>query len=156
MARRAGTVSSFLAVIVAGCAQQGTATPPTPMRIGVYRFTERPSQLKQTIQGRLLVTHDSVVVEAEPGPCRYDTQSSAAGPIVYQCADITLSFDRRDPVGRATYRAVTTVIEHHTVCAKYATDSAGRQVCVQQQTETNERQVPVMGTLHLETIAHPN
>ena len=151
------TSAPFLVVAaLAGCPQHGASAPGPPSRIGVYRFTERSPQLRQPLSGRLFVTHDSVAVEAEPGPCRYDTRSTSSGPIVYQCADVTLSFDRRDPIRNSTYRTTTTVMEHRTTCARYTTDSSGRQVCAQQQTETNERQVPVTGTLHLEIIAHPN
>jgi hypothetical protein len=151
------TIAALLITFaLAACAQHGTSVPGPPSRIGVYRFTEHPAQLRTPIQGRLFITHDSVVVEAEPGPCRYDVHSASSGPIVYQCADVTLSFDRLDPVGKSTYRTTTTVMDRRTTCARYATDSSGRQVCVQQQTETNERQVPVTGTLHLEIVAHPN
>jgi len=146
----------FLAVLIApACAQHGAGAPAPPVRIGVYRFTERPNGVNTTIQGRVLVTHDSVVVEAEPGPCRYDQQTTASGPIVYRCADVTIAFDRFDPVGRATYRMTKTVTDRKTTCVRYTTDSAGKQICAQQQTETTERDVPVTGTLHLDTIAHP-
>ena len=146
-----------LLAAAAACGKSGgPATPPTP-RIGVFRFTERPAQTGQTIDGRVLVTHDSVVVDATPGPCRYDTQAShATGPIVYQCAEVTLSFDRYDPIGRASYRTTTMVTEHHTVCVRYTTDSSGRQTCAQTETQTTERVVPVSGTLHMETVARPD
>ena len=145
----------LVVLTLAACGQHGSGAPAPPVRIGVYRFTERPNGLNTNIEGRVLVTHDSVVVEAEPGPCRYDTQTTADGPIVYRCADVTISFDRFDPVGHATYRTSKTVMDRKTVCIRYTTDSKGNQVCAQQQTETTERQVPVTGTLHLDTIAHP-
>jgi len=146
-----------VAATAAACAKSGApATVPTP-RVGVFRFTERPAQISQTIEGRILVTNDSVVVDATPGPCRYDNQAShATGPIVYQCADVTLSFDRFDPVGHAMYRTSTTVTERHTVCVRYTTDASGHQVCAQTETQTNDRQVPVTGTLHMETVARPD
>lgn len=146
----------LVALALAACAQHGSGAPAPPVRIGVYRFTERPTGVNTTIQGRVLVTHDSVVVEAEPGPCHYDSRASTAGgPIVYQCADVSISFDRFDPVGRATYRTTKTVMDRKTTCVRYTTDAKGNQVCAQQQTETTEREVPVIGTLHLDTIAHP-
>jgi hypothetical protein len=129
--------------------------PPPPVRSGVYRFTERPNGVNTTIQRRVLVTHDSFVVEAEPRPCRYDLHTTADGPILDQCADVSIAFDRFDPVGRATYRTTETVTDRKTTCVRYTTDSSGKQVCGQQQTETTQRDVPVAGTLHLETIAHP-
>jgi len=143
------------ALALAGCAHHGSSAPAPPVRIGVYRFTERPNGVNTPIQGRVLVTHDSVVVEAEPGPCRYDPHTSAGGPIMYQCADVSIAFDRFDPVGRATYRMTKTVRDRKTTCIRYTTDSGGKQVCAQQQTETTEHDVPVTGTLHLEAIAHP-
>ena len=146
----------LIAAALAACAQHADPAPGPPSRIGVYRFAEHPSQLKGPIQGRLFITHDSVAVEAEPGPCRYDVQSNAGGPIVYQCSDVTLSFDRRDPVNGATYRTTTTVMQKKTTCVRYTTDSGGRQTCAQSQTETTEKTVPVTGRLHLEIVAHPN
>ena len=145
----------IVALALAACTQHGSGAPAPPVRIGVYRFTERPNGVNTTIEGRVLVTHDSVVVEAEPGPCRYDPHSTAGGPIVYQCADVSISFDRFDPVGRATYRTTKTVTERKTTCVRYTTDSSGKQVCAQQQTETVQHDVPVTGTLHMDTIAHP-
>ena len=143
------------AFALAACAQTGSSAPAPPVRVGVYRFTERPAGVNTTIQGRVVVTHDSVVVEAEPGPCRYDTHSAADGPIQYQCGEVLLAFNRFNPVGDARYRTSKTVYDRKTTCVRYTTDSKGNQVCAQQQTETVEREVPVMGTLHLETIAHP-
>jgi hypothetical protein len=46
-------------------------------------------------------------------------------------------------------------MDRKTTCIRYTTDAKGNQVCAQQQTETTEREVPVIGTLHLDTIAHP-
>jgi hypothetical protein len=141
----------------AACTKSGAPeTPPTP-RVGVFRFTERPAQTSLTIEGSVFVTHDSVVVDATPGPCRYDSQlSHATGPIVYRCADVTFWFDRYDPVGRATYHTSTLVTEHHTVCVRYTADASGHQVCAQSETQTSERQVSVNGTLHMETVSRPD
>lgn len=157
--KNARAILVLIASAAAGsaCAKSGApATPPAP-RVGVFHFAERPAQLLETIEGRIFVTTDSVVVDATPGPCRYDNQAShGSGPIVYQCADITLSFDRLNPSGRATYRTTTSVLERHSVCVRYTTDSAGHQVCAQTETQTTERKVPVTGTLHMERVAQPD
>ena len=153
------TVAWFLIVTAGvGCAQHGTpsSAPAPPPRVGIYRFTERSSQLQHTLEGRLIVTRDSVLLSADPGPCRYVQETDANGPIVYQCADVTYFFDRFDPVGRATYRAMTTVVDHTMTCTRSTTDASGRQTCTARTPESNERQVPVIGTLHLEAIAKPD
>ena len=144
-----------LVATAAACAKSGSPEPAP--RVGLFRFSERPAQTSLTIEGRIFVTHDSVVVDETPGPCRYDISGSrATGPIVYQCADVTLSFDRYDPVGRATYHTSTTVAEHHTVCVRYTADASGHQVCAQTETQTSERRVAVNGTLHMETVSRPD
>ncbi|HEY2162480.1 MAG TPA: hypothetical protein VGH04_00740, partial [Gemmatimonadaceae bacterium] len=73
------------------------------------------------------MTHDTVVVEWDSGPCLYDSNSSARSTVIYHCGETTVVFDRSDPVGRARYSVTTTVLDRQTTCAMYATDSSGRQ-----------------------------
>jgi hypothetical protein len=152
------TLSSLLiAAVLAACGQPASSAPAPPTtRVGIFRFTERPPQSKAAFQGRVGVTHDTVVVEWDSGPCLYDSRSSARNLFIYHCGETTVSFERSDPVGRASYSVTTTVLDRQTTCAIYTTDSSGRQVCTRQKTETVERQVPVNGILHLEPEAKPD
>jgi hypothetical protein len=155
---KAGASLTF-AVAAAGCAHPAPPTSelaPPPARIGIYRFEERPSQVDEPLRGRIVVTHDSVWVDAEPGPCNYDPSSGRGSVITYRCADVTYSFDRNDPINKSRYSKLAIVVEHKKNCARYAVDSQGRQTCVQQQVDAVEHQVQVTGSLHLIAIAKPD
>ncbi len=125
-------------------------------RIGVYRFEEHSEQIKNPIRGRVAMTHDSVYVDADAGPCTYDPASQTSVRIIYHCNDVTFLFDRDDPLNRSTYSTTGTVIEHQTNCARYKTDTQGRQTCIQQQTDNIEHQIAVNGKLHFIAIAKPD
>jgi hypothetical protein len=154
LVRRTRTHALFLAAIVAACAHHTENTSANPLaRIGVYRFSEHPQQMQGALEGRVVVTHDSVYMEADPGPCNYDARASANGPIVYKCSDVTYEFDRYDPLNRSRYRTSTTVQERQKNCARYGVDSQGRQTCLQMQTDVVDHKVPVSGTLHFTAIA---
>jgi hypothetical protein len=150
-------LSLLVPVGLAACAHHGASAPAPPaLRVGIYRFTERPPQSKQSFQGRVGVTNDTVVVESDAGPCVYEPRSAGRDVVMYHCGEITVSFKRTDPVATASYSVTTTVSDRQTTCAQSATDTTGRTRCVRQQTETIERQVPVDGKLHLELVAKPD
>ncbi len=140
---------------LAACAHRGAPDPaPQTSRVGIYRFTEHPPQSKQPFQGRVGVTNDTVVVETESGPCLYDPHSPAGTTVIYHCGDITVSFNRTNPVLTARYTVNTTVTDQQATCARRTSDS--RQTCIQQRNDPIERQVPVTGTLHLELVIKPD
>ena len=144
---------------LAACGKKGATAPrPLPMLDGVYRFSERPAQLQDAIEGTVTVISDTVIVDAQPGPCRYDQQQSWGRnhPYVYQCAEITLSFDRYSPVQKASYHTTTTIFERRTVCVRYETNSAGQRVCVQQETQSVPRKISVYGSLHMTRVQNPD
>jgi len=144
---------------IAACGKKGATAPkPLPMLDGVYHFSERPPQLQDAIEGTLTVISDTVIVEAQPGPCSYDREQSWGRnhPYVYRCAEITLSFDRYNPVQKASYRTTTTIFERRTVCVRYETNSSGQRVCVQQETQSVPRQISVSGSLHMTRVQNPD
>src|SRR6478736_25593 len=102
--RRTVTV---LAVALRACqSAPGDTKPPLEQRLGVFRFTEHITAVgTETIdlEGHFVVWGDTVTVEARPGPCRLDTRVSTPNPFTYDCGGVTISFDRRDPIGRAMY-----------------------------------------------------
>ena len=144
---------------IAACGKKGATAPkPLPMLDGVYRFSERPPQLQDAIEGTLTVISDTVIVDAQPGPCSYDREQSWGRnrPYVYRCAEITLSFDRFNPVQKASYRTTTTIFERRTVCVRYETNSSGQRVCVQQETQSVPRQISGTGSLHMTRVQNPD
>jgi hypothetical protein len=62
---------------------------------------------------------------------------------------VQISFDRRDPIGRAMYSVVMTVTGTRQVCIRYATDASGRRYCAEQRTEATQRQVTQTGRLRV-------
>lgn len=159
MMRFGTTLVMFAALCATTACGKGGATAPRPLPImdGVYEFTERPAQLDQAIQGTVTVLRDTVLVDAQPGPCRYDEQASWGKnhPFTYRCANVILTFGRYNPISGASYRTTTTVNDHRTVCVQYATNASGQRVCVQQQTQTIPRQVTVSGSLHPNRVVNP-
>ena len=148
MNRRIGMTFCLLA---AACKSNASATPePEPVILdGIYRFSERPAQLPQSIEGTMTVLRDTIWVDAQPGPCRYDDKTSWGNKsIVYRCADMTLSIERLNPIRNAAFSATTTIEERKTVCTQYSTNSAGQRVCVQRDTQIVPRRVTVNGMLH--------
>jgi hypothetical protein len=148
-----------IAAVVVGAAACHTAPvdtrPPLDSRLGVFRFTEHVTagggsgDESVDIEGQLVVFGDTVSVEARPGPCRMDTRIIYPNPITYDCGGVTLSFDRRDPVGRAQYSVSLGTTQKRQVCAAYAIDNAGRRYCSQYRTETTAATVKRSGYLRL-------
>ena len=159
MTRTCLAVVMFASAFGAGaCAKRGATAPaPLPIVEGVYQFAERPSQLDEPIEGTFTIAGDTLLLDARPGPCRYDEQASWGKnhPFTYHCADVTLTFDRYSPLSRSNYRTTTTVYDRRTVCVQYATNSAGQRVCVQQETQTVPRRVNVSGALHPTRVENP-
>src|SRR5215467_4276468 len=118
VARASHVVTIVAAVLVAGACHaakaNGDELTPSQRQVGVYRFSDRISTDTATtetidLEGQFVVLGDTITVEARPGPCRYDTRTTLGGPILYQCGqNLTLSFDRHQPIARATYRALVT------------------------------------------------
>src|SRR5881394_3563742 len=93
-----------------GCGGSGGAPgspAPLMLRDGKYSFRERPAGTSLQFEGTFIVLADTVMVDATPGPCRYELNSTRGGPITYHCAETTVSFDRQDPVRRASYTYTT-------------------------------------------------
>jgi hypothetical protein len=145
-----------LAVSLAACHNAPVDNrPPIEDRLGVYRFTQRISTTgteSVDIEGRFVVFGDTVVVDAHPGPCRLDTRVALPNPFTYDCGGVTLSFDRRDPVGRAMYSVMVTVTQTRTTCVRYATDSSGRRYCAEQRTDPVQKQVKQSGYLKVTRV----
>jgi hypothetical protein len=148
---------ALLATFAACTSKPASAPRPLPIVEGTYQFSERPARLAEAIEGTVTVAGDTLLVEARPGPCRYDEQASWGKnhPFTFQCAEVTLTFDRMHPVDRASYRTTTLVNERQTVCVRYDTNTAGQRVCVQQETQTIPRQISVSGSLRLTRVANP-
>ncbi len=134
------------AVAVAGCHNAPRETGPLARRVGVYRFSERirpPNDIASEVvnlEGGFVVLVDSVTVETTTGVCHVNTGISRANLISYNCGDVTIAFDRSNPVEGATYTATIKYTAYQQVCLRYTTDSQGRQVCAQTNTEAVQRQ----------------
>ena len=146
MERRIGVT---LCLAVAACTTKASPDPEPVILDGIYRFSERPAQLPQSIEGTMTILRDTIWVDAQPGPCRYDDKTSWGNKaIVYRCAEMTLSIERLNPIRNAAFSATTTIEERRTVCTQYGTNSSGQRVCLQRDTQIVPRQVTVNGMLH--------
>jgi hypothetical protein len=140
----------MLCALLVGCASNASTRPaPTPAILdGIYQFSEKPSQLPQPIEGTMTILRDTIWVDAQPGPCRYDDKRSWGNKsIVYRCAEMTVAIERLNPIRNATFSTTTTIDERKTVCVQYGTNAAGQRVCVQQETRMVPREITVTGML---------
>lgn len=117
-----------------GCASNGKKIGIRPESIGAYRFTEHAGE-DMDLDGYFIVEADTVSIEATPGPCRYDRDRASLLSLTYRCGDVTYVFDRTDPVRKATYSAIVRMQKTRQVCARYAVNNQGRQVCVEYRNE---------------------
>ena len=104
-----------------GChSQSPDIIPVLDPRIGTYTFSERlPSArpAESTIfEGQFTVLVDTVLLDATPGPCRYDREASNGSAIRYRCGDVSVAFDRKDPVEKATYVVSVLIIDQQRSC----------------------------------------
>ena len=152
------TCPSFAAISIAmltlaacanhrGSAGSVAATAPTVNRDGRYAFEERPAGTSRTVEGTFIVLRDTILVDATPGPCQYDARTTPGGPILYKCADISLSFDRRDPVMKARYDYATTESKPKVVCVRYTVGPGGTQTCAETRTDFVAQTVEHSGAL---------
>ncbi len=149
--RRAITAVASLAIL-AGCASNASKVGRRSELVGAYRFTERVSTDLE-LEGIFVVETDTVSLEANPGPCRYERERSNVLAISYSCGDVSYAFDRSDPVHTARYSAIVHLRETRTICIRYTVTSTGRQVCAESRNETVFRDVRRSGVLRPQRVA---
>ena len=135
----------------ASCASNGKKIGIRPEAVGAYRFSERVND-DVYVDGTFVVESDTVSIEANPGPCRYDGERSNVLVISYTCGDVSYVFDRHDPARNPRYATTVQVMETRTVCVGYTVDSSGRTVCARYQTEKIPRDVRRSGVLRTQRI----
>jgi len=140
---------------LAGCGGKAAGTSPKPRIaegiLGLYSFSEHvPTNRGQFVplEGEFTVFGDSVTVRTETSSCLYNLLTTRGSAITYDCGDVSFSFDRFDPVHRATYRMKVRFNEQRQVCAQYTTDAGGRQRCVSYRTEFVETEAIRTGRLN--------
>ncbi len=140
----------LLAGILAGANQparaQGSTNAERP--IGLYQCQERiqiggasPAIL---LEGDFTILTDTLLVNATPGPCRYDQRTTGVGRMMYQCADVLLTFDRKDPLRHPEYTVSAVVSQPVRTCSAQRADGS----CARYVTENVERTVRRSGILH--------
>lgn len=107
-------LSAFVGVVGVACRTQSPETGVAfEGRIGVYRFSERipvaPGAVPIMLQGQFTVLGDTIIVDTDPGPCRYDKRTTRISAIIYQCGEVTINLDRRNPVEKSSYVVAVSV-----------------------------------------------
>lgn len=139
----------------ASCAPRSAGAPAgasVARETGTYRFEVR-SAGELVIEGWFNAAADTVIVRATPGPCRYDADSKLRTAIVYECADRTVSFDRRYPVSRAYVNWTRRRSVMREVCTQQAVNAQGALVCSRRERERAEELVPA--SARIEPIRQP-
>lgn len=146
--RRAHLVGVFVAC--AACSHSPAKPAPAPSLNGSYRFVERPAAMLEPISGGIVIRGDTLIAVDDAGVCEYDKRASQHdNVIVYRCTAVTLRFDRRDPIGKATYAGVARVDSRQLIC-----DEPQRGRC-KPRVENTTASKPIAGVLHLKRIVEP-
>ena len=133
---------------LSACLKHASTGAPAAGREGVYTFAVRIDRTGESIAGKVVVLTDTVTVDLSPRLCRYNEQTSRDA-IVYNCWGVALWFDRRDPVGKSTYRARRTVMEPRAECTRLDVRPNGDRVCLVYEDRSVEQIVDLTGRLHL-------
>jgi hypothetical protein len=137
-------------VLCLACSRHSASPPPVASLNGSYRFVERVATMNETITGGIVIRSDTLVAVDDAGVCEYDVHASRNdNVIVYHCGAVTLRFDRRDPIGKATFETTASVQSRQVIC-----DNA-RRGCAAPRVENTTVQRPVTGVLHLKRIEPP-
>lgn len=133
-----------LGLLLVSAAACGPSTVPsfTPIpvdRQGTFRFLERVmgSTPEILIEGELSVQSDTLLVSINSGNCQPSAVPSTQS-FVFRCGDLTLAFDRQNPVQRSSYSVRGTAIEMERVCRRSGRNAAGQTVCLEYGTQRNE------------------
>ena len=140
-------ILGMLALCVS-CARHSVSTPPLPVSLnGNYRFVEQPPMMNEPITGGIVIRGDTLIAVNDAGVCEYDARASQHdNVIVYHCGTVTLRFDRRDPIGKATYQTTAVVQTRQVVCDER------QRGCARNRLENITEARPLSGKLHLKRI----
>ena len=106
--------------------------------------------MNEPIVGGIVIRGDTLIAVNDAGVCEYDARASQHdNVIVYHCGAVTLRFDRRDPIGKASYEATASVQSRQVVCDER------QRGCSKARVENTTVARPVGGKLHLKRIDDP-
>ncbi len=106
--------------------------------------------MDQPISGGIVIRGDTLIAVDDAGVCEYDKRASQNDKvIVYNCSVATLRFDRRDPIGNATFQAIAHVDSRQVVCDER------QRGCSRNRLENTTVSKSVSGVLHLKRIETP-
>ena len=67
--------------------------------------------------------------------------------------DMTLSFDRRDPITRSSWSGTVRALVKESECTQYGVDARGNRICVASRIMSVERTGTVGGTILLKQVS---
>lgn len=136
-------------LVCVSCIRHSSGATPVSLN-GSYRFIEQPVTMNEPITGGIVIRGDTLIAVNDAGVCEYDARASQHdNVIVYQCGTVTLRFDRRDPIGKATYQTTVQIQSRQVICDE-------RQPrCVRPRVENTTVGKPITGKLHLKRIDEP-
>lgn len=118
----------FSLALLTACAATSPRQPIRSAMIGTYRFDQRVSEDTQIV-GKFTVEADTVLMDADSGPCR---QQSTSSYFSYTCGtDVIYRFDRSNPVGFASYIVTVQVKKTRKWCRNFTVSSTGQTVCAE-------------------------
>jgi hypothetical protein len=149
---RFGHISGFVILLAAqvSCSSQSRAPRLTPeAQEGTFRFSERArgSGVVIDVAGEFTITADTIMARVADRSCRPrvppDTRS-----YLFDCGDVSLAFDRVEPLRRPRYSAIGIVMVEERVCREQVQDRFGVQRCAGYITQRVPRERSFHGELH--------
>jgi hypothetical protein len=149
---RSGRVSVVVMLLAAqaACSSQSRAPRLTPeAQEGTFLFSERArgSGVVIDVTGEFSVREDTIMVRVADRSCRPrvppDTRS-----YLFDCGDVSLAFDRVEPLRRPGYSVIGIVMVEERVCRELVQDRFGVQRCAGYITQRVPRERSFHGELH--------
>ena len=137
-ARSAITIAMLCTGLAGACSSSVYVAQPIPVsQHGTFRFSDRVYEASPSIvvEGEFTVRADTIMAEVTSGNCQPIIPASTQS-YGFRCGQVSLSFDRRNPLQRANYSVQGTAMVSQRVCKRYVTNTSGQQVCVEFGQET--------------------
>jgi len=124
--------ATIAAALAPGCASPVPHLYPIPdSQFGTYRFSDRVHEANPPIvvEGEFTIRADTILASVTTGICQPEIPPQTQS-FTFQCGPVTLSFDRRNPLQRATYEVQGTAMVLRRECLRYEPGRSGISVCV--------------------------
>lgn len=148
-----------LCVTLTACSQASHLQPAAISSDGIYEITIR--ERSTLLTGTLEVRGDSMSVRARDAQCLVDRTATDDQDqrVIFKCNvaygvdAMTLSFDRRDPLGQSRWSGKVSGMTNRSECTAYGVDERGNRICTATRIVNTENTGTVSGSIIVKAIA---